>query len=211
MRFSTTFKSAAIVIAAATVSFAAPASAHDNGFQHRHQSNGNNQLAGGAIGAVAGGLIGNQIAGRGSRTEGAILGAVIGGAAGVAIAGDGRSNNVGYSNGYYNQQTGYYNAGYAPSQGYYNQGYNSYPVSTTYRTVYSGPSYYGYPGGYYGGSNVGLSINLGNGGFFNRGFSNNRRFSNNRSFSNNRGVSNRRFNTSNRRSGNRNVRRNRGR
>jgi len=67
MRFSTTFKSAAIVIAAATVSFAAPASAHDNGFQHRHQSNGNNQLAGGAIGAIAGGVIGSQLAANGAR------------------------------------------------------------------------------------------------------------------------------------------------
>jgi len=51
------------------------ASAHDNGVNHRHQnSNGNNQLAGAAIGAVAGGVIGSQLAANGARTEGSVLG-----------------------------------------------------------------------------------------------------------------------------------------
>lgn len=52
----------------------------------RSSSNANDQVVGGLIGAVAGGVIGSQVAGNGARTEGSILGALIGGAAGAAIA-----------------------------------------------------------------------------------------------------------------------------
>ena len=79
MRFSKTFKYAAIIVASTSVAYASSASAHDNGYQHVHQSSGNNnQLVGGAIGAVAGGVIGSQLAASGARTEGSVLGAVIG-------------------------------------------------------------------------------------------------------------------------------------
>lgn len=37
------------------------------------------------IGAIAGGLLGNEVAGRGSRTEGAIIGGAVGALAGRAI------------------------------------------------------------------------------------------------------------------------------
>lgn len=56
-----------------------------NRIQNRRNNN-NDQLAGGAIGAVAGGVIGSQIAGRGSRTEGALIGALLGGFTGASIA-----------------------------------------------------------------------------------------------------------------------------
>jgi len=46
----------------------------------------NNTVVGGLLGAVAGGVIGSQLAGNGARTEGSVLGALIGGAAGAAIA-----------------------------------------------------------------------------------------------------------------------------
>jgi hypothetical protein len=46
---------------------------------------------GAVIGAVAGGLLGNQVAGRGDRTTGTVIGAAIGAVAGHAIdKGDGR-------------------------------------------------------------------------------------------------------------------------
>ncbi|WP_427454634.1 glycine zipper 2TM domain-containing protein [Litorimonas sp. WD9-15] len=195
MRFSTTFKSAAIIMAATAVSFAAPASAHDNGYQHRHQSNGDDQLLGGAIGAIAGGVLGSQLAGNGARTEGSVLGAVIGGVAGAAIASDGSSNRGYHSNGgyyqtqhrggYYNPQTGYYNNGgyyQQPAQTYYNQGYApqgyyNYPTRTYTTTTYRAPSYsYHRPAynPYYRAPRTGISINIntGNRGYRNRGYRN---------------------------------------
>jgi len=78
--------------AIAVIAVPVTASAHDNGYHHSHQnsSNADNQLVGGLIGAVAGGVFGSQVAGNGARTEGSVLGAVLGGAAGAAIAGSGR-------------------------------------------------------------------------------------------------------------------------
>lgn len=45
----------------------------------------NNGTGGTIIGAVAGGLLGDQVARRGSRTEGAIIGAAVGALAGRAL------------------------------------------------------------------------------------------------------------------------------
>lgn len=131
------------------------ASAHDNGYNHRHQnSNGDDQLVGGVIGAIAGGVIGSQIAGNGARTEGSVLGAVIGGVAGAAIAGDNNGSrtygNVQYSNGYSNRYSG---GGYY-AQPTYGQ---SYPVPTyqTYSHTYYGQPTYSYGSQpYYGPSTV---------------------------------------------------------
>ena len=50
------------------------------------RSNDGSAAAGGLIGALAGGAIGSQLAGRGSHTEGAVLGAVAGGVLGAGIA-----------------------------------------------------------------------------------------------------------------------------
>ncbi|MCR5876502.1 glycine zipper 2TM domain-containing protein [Phenylobacterium sp. J426] len=41
-----------------------------------------NRTTGTVVGAVAGGLLGNAVAGRGDRTEGALIGAAVGGLAG---------------------------------------------------------------------------------------------------------------------------------
>lgn len=147
MTFKTGFALAAIM----TLAAAPIAAAHDNGFNHVHQSsnNGNQQLVGGALGAVVGGVLGSQLAGNGARTEGSVLGAVLGGVTGAAIAGNG-SNRAGYYGG-----NSYYNGGY--SQPYYNTGYSQ-------------PYYYG------GGLNSGtsLQINVGSGGLYGgtRGFYN---------------------------------------
>lgn len=149
MTFKLGFSLAAII----SIGIAPIAAAHDNGFNHSHQSssNGDRQLVGGAIGAVIGGVLGSQVAGRGARTEGSVLGAVLGGVTGAAIAGNG--SNRGSS--YYGGNNGYYNRGY--SQPYYSTGYSQ-------------PYYYG--GGLNNRSRTSLSINIGSGGFFggNRGF-----------------------------------------
>ncbi len=179
MRFKIGFTLAAIAsVAIAPVA----ASAHDNGYRHYHQnSNGDQQLVGGAIGAVTGAVIGSQLAASGARTEGSVLGAVIGGVAGAAIAGDGRSS-VRYNNGgYYNQNTGYY-GGYAQpirsttyynNSGYYQPNYRTHHT-TTYvqpRVVYHAPYY---PRTYYSPPRTSVFINVGG----NRGYNRHRGYRN---------------------------------
>lgn len=56
-----------------------------NGYSRRDSGSRNSGLGGAAIGAVAGGVAGNVIAGRGNRLGGTLIGAGVGGAAGYAI------------------------------------------------------------------------------------------------------------------------------
>ncbi|MGE4323026.1 MAG: RcnB family protein [Sphingobium sp.] len=69
---------------------------HDGGYEDYHDDRGQRRadsgLGGAAIGAVAGGIAGNVIAGRGNRTAGTLIGAGVGAVAGYAIdkAEDGR-------------------------------------------------------------------------------------------------------------------------
>ncbi|GGX55759.1 hypothetical protein GCM10011309_00500 [Litorimonas cladophorae] len=190
---SAAFKTAAIAMAATSIAFAMPATAHDTGYVHQHQNSNNDQLLGAGIGAIAGGVLGSQLAGNGARTEGSVLGAVLGGVAGAAIVGDG-NNNRGYSshNGYYNggtynPQTGYYQGG---QRVYYQQPRTSYgyatsyqqPVypQTTYRTTYhySAPVYQPVYNPYYRAPRSGISINIGTGGYYgNSGYRNHRTYS----------------------------------
>ena len=194
MTTSLTFKTAAIALAVTTMAFASPAAAHDNGYAHTHQrSGGGDQLLGAGLGAIAGGVLGSQLAANGARTEGSVLGAVLGGVAGAAIAGDGRSSRRGYYNGGYNQSgyyTGGYNqSGYSNGGGYYqtvpSYGYNTYPSQPVYGTVYPprtytttshyyGSPYYSRPAytPYYRTPRTGLTISFGNnGGYYDRGYS----------------------------------------
>ena len=161
MRFKLGF-----IVAAAAPLIAAPARGQYYDYDRR---NNNDQLAGAAVGAVAGGLLGSAIAGNSSNTEGTIAGAVIGGIAGAAIAGDNNrgdyrpSYNQGYSNsGYYNPSTGYY-GGYQTSYPttYYNQGYRTSYPTTYYGQGYRAPSY-----GYYTRPRSSISINIGGGGYY---------------------------------------------
>lgn len=82
---------------AATLALTAPAIASAQTYQNTYpdygsvpqdcqQSLNNNRLAGGAIGAVAGAVLGKQLAGRNARKEGTVLGAVVGAVAGSQIA-----------------------------------------------------------------------------------------------------------------------------
>ena len=59
----------------------------NNNYQYRnnYQRCNNSGTGGTIIGAVAGGLLGNQVARRGNRTEGSIIGAAVGALAGRAI------------------------------------------------------------------------------------------------------------------------------
>lgn len=192
MKTSLTFKMAALALATTTLAFATPAAAQYSGYTHSQQNSSGDQLLGAGIGAIAGGVLGSQLAGNGARTEGSVLGAVIGGVAGAAIVGDGNSGRRVYNQGYYNPQTGYYNGGYTqggyyqqrPVYTYQNQGYTTYRhhpqpyyspaypqrtfVTTTYQNVapvYGRPAFHPY----YRAPRTGISINIGNGGYYQRG------------------------------------------
>lgn len=78
---------AAVTLAAATLT--APSFAHAS--DYRNCSDTQNAVLGGVVGGSLGTVIGEEIAGRGDKTEGAILGAIIGGIAGAAV-GDGASD-----------------------------------------------------------------------------------------------------------------------
>ena len=47
--------------------------------------NNNSAVTAGVIGAIAGGVLGSNVAGRGDRTEGTVLGALVGGGVGAAV------------------------------------------------------------------------------------------------------------------------------
>lgn len=119
---------------------------HDAHVSQQYQcraSQQNRTLGGGAIGAVAGAVIGSQVAARGHRSDGSVLGAVVGAVAGGMI---GRSTA---NNGY---------ACNAPVQGsydpYYGQPYGNQGYQQPYGDnsgLYGGPyqnSAYGYGDSY---------------------------------------------------------------
>jgi uncharacterized protein YcfJ len=84
---------------------AGPVAAQDNGYRHhqvckdvrvRNQSGDNHQIAGTAIGAVAGGLLGHQVGGGKGKTLATVGGAVAGGYAGHTVQKKHQENNAGY-------------------------------------------------------------------------------------------------------------------
>ena len=119
--------SAAVAVAA----FAAPVLVSAQNYdrsgvsQQCQQSLNNNRLAGGAIGAVAGAVLGKQIAGRHARTEGQVLGAVVGAVAGSEV---GRRrvacDDFAYRNQAAQRQGAIRNSGYGYSN-YDNQDYDN--------------------------------------------------------------------------------------
>ena len=61
----------------------------DNRYSNNSRYRGCDRGTGGTIiGAIAGGLLGNEVAGRGSKTEGTIIGGAVGALAGRAIDGN---------------------------------------------------------------------------------------------------------------------------
>jgi uncharacterized protein YcfJ len=137
--------------AAAAAAFAAPALASAQNYRNDYappsqecqQSVNNNRLGGGAIGAVAGAVLGKQIAGRNARTEGTVLGAVVGAVAGSEI---GRRrvacDDYAYrGNAPAPRQGAYRNNGYGYSN-YENRGYNNNYQDRAYQASYRPPVSY---------------------------------------------------------------------
>lgn len=84
-----TAKKTLAAAALAAASFTTPAFAQSVDYARAYEdcrTNTDEQVLGGLIGAVAGGVFGSQVAARGARSEGSALGAVLGGVAGAAIA-----------------------------------------------------------------------------------------------------------------------------
>ncbi len=94
----------------------------------QYHGGNSNPWIGAGVGAVAGGVLGSQLAGSGARTEGSAIGAVLGGAAGYAIANRSHASRYGSSGYGYNGGYGYggasrYGGGYSHS-GYGHGGYS---------------------------------------------------------------------------------------
>ena len=87
-----TLTAVALTGAVATPTFANDHSGHQVEYHDTHHNN-NDQVAGGAVGAILGGLVGSQVAGHGHSTEGAVIGALAGGAAGVAVTSNGHDGH----------------------------------------------------------------------------------------------------------------------
>ena len=118
----------AITLAAATL--VSPLTANAQDFSNRRGNNdAGAQIAGGLIGGSVGAILGEEIAGRGNRTEGAVLGAIIGGVAGAAIGegvADGNKTSV-RSNRRFRQNrfnNGFNNRGFR-NRGFGNRGFNT--------------------------------------------------------------------------------------
>lgn len=143
-------KLAYLTFAAAGMSIAAlPASAQQSYNSACNKVKSDRQAMGAVLGGLAGGLIGNQSAGRGARDEGTALGLVVGGLVGSQLAkGDINCPSNVYTGSQYS--AGAPNYGYDTYGGGYPQdpyagGYNAYPtVGTRYGDNYRyGSSGYG--------------------------------------------------------------------
>lgn len=133
-------KLACLTFAAASMSvLALPASAQQSYLANCNKVKNDRQAMGAVLGGLAGGLIGNQSAGRGARDEGTALGLVVGGLVGSQIAkGDVQCPSNVYT---------------APNYGYdpYADQYAQDRYNSTYSQPYSsGYGQYGDEYGYYG-------------------------------------------------------------
>lgn len=129
-----TLSAAALALAViATPSLAAANSYSNSAYENCKRSDTGNQVLGGVLGAVAGGVFGSQVAGNGARTEGSAIGAVLGGFAGSQIANKDCSTSTAYSNQGYSGSPApvYSSGGYTTSAPVYSSG--------NYNTVYTSP------------------------------------------------------------------------
>lgn len=120
-----TLSAVALAVAAiATPSVAAANNYHSTAYENCKRSDTENQVLGGVLGAVAGGVFGSQVAGNGARTEGSALGAVIGAVAGSQIVDKDCKKRAYYNGNDYRPAKTYRSSGY-------NSGYTTRPVVTT--------------------------------------------------------------------------------
>jgi Glycine zipper 2TM domain len=138
-----------LTIAAASAALTVPAAVSAQSYGNRgyaipqecQQSVNNNRLAGGVVGAVAGAVLGKQLAARNSRTEGQVLGAVVGAVAGQHIA-KGRlaCDDAAYNGGYQPRRESNYrpqNYGYSNHNQHYDD--RRYNNGYAYQTSYTPP------------------------------------------------------------------------
>jgi uncharacterized protein YcfJ len=93
----------------------------------------NRMMVGGAIGALAGAVLGNNVAARNAQTEGAVLGGVAGAAAGAAIGrGTAKCDQNTYQSSYPNQNYGGYQNDPYQKPTYGSDDYRGYPQQTGY-------------------------------------------------------------------------------
>ena len=141
----TTLSAAALALAViATPSLAAANSYSSTAYEACKRSDTGNQVLGGVLGAVAGGVFGSQVAGNGARSEGSAIGAVLGGLAGSQIANKDCSTSTAYRNERPRSTAPVYSSGgYTTSAPVYSSGgyTTSAPVyrSDNYNTVYTSP------------------------------------------------------------------------
>jgi len=121
-----------------------PALAQANGYDaHQKCKKGEDkrQIAGGLIGAVAGGILGSQVSGNGARTEGSAIGAVVGGIAGVGIADKTIDCDPVYPESSYSTTTSYPTSSYETSPTYHTTSYQPEPTYHTTSSYQTTPSY----------------------------------------------------------------------
>lgn len=158
----------------AAVTFGLPAAAqaqtYSSSAQHYEnckKSDTSNQIVGGLLGAVAGGVFGSQVSGNGARSEGSAIGAVLGAAAGAGIAGDKRNCRQesaqvyasGYSGGSSYPTT--YNGGNTYGTTYRSTPTRTYGGTTRTTTTYSSGPSRTYGGGYTTTSHNSRPVNYG--------------------------------------------------
>lgn len=127
------------------------------GAPYRAEPKRDSGLGGAAIGGVAGGLLGNRIAGKGNRTVGTVMGAAVGAMAGAAIdkaEDSGRSRSQGYDPRGYDDERGYSARSYAdappPRVDRPGPAPNTYPPYAAYDLRGPGDDGVTYDGGYSG-------------------------------------------------------------
>ena len=116
-----TQKSSLVAMSVTAALLLAPISASANHQNTKSRKNdAGAQIAGGLIGGSVGAILGEEIAGRGNRTEGAIIGAVIGGVTG-AVIGEAAVKNNSNKRGIKTSP----NRGYSHNRGFNNHRFNN--------------------------------------------------------------------------------------
>ncbi|BEV12685.1 glycine zipper 2TM domain-containing protein [Asticcacaulis sp. DW145] len=131
------------LLSAATLGLALPAAAQSyDGWCYQKGSSA--RTKGTVIGAAAGGVLGNVVAGKGNKTEGTILGAVVGGVIGNQVAKKNNEKETASANclnsRYYVYDRGYYEPP-SPPDGYRIAYFTQRPYYSSYWVKRDGEDY----------------------------------------------------------------------
>ncbi|MDC7684692.1 glycine zipper 2TM domain-containing protein [Asticcacaulis sp. BYS171W] len=135
--------SAVALAGALSLAATAPASAQSyDGWCYQKESSA--RTKGTVIGAGAGAVVGNVVAGKGNKTEGTILGAIVGGVIGNQVGKKNKEKETASANclssRYYIYDRGYYTPD-APPEGYRVAYFNQRPYYDTYWVRRNGTDY----------------------------------------------------------------------